>query len=128
MKVLNYQPENEIEIELLERGYSVWNKDLLYNSLLMFQKKIENEKGIKFYLNFRKFNLFKQYGITEQDKDSYEAYAQFIIDKDGKHQVINVQFDSELSGNKESKTSIEEIELFFNNMFNFIKADYYELF
>ena len=117
---------NEFEKELINNGYKFF-RDNYRNALRGIQKKITDEKGIKYFITAYHYNHSEQGIKNFESRDSYSFTAQFRIDKNGKDKVINVSFNAEFLPNEHTvETSLKEVEDFFEDLFHHIEADYYE--
>ena len=75
-----------------------------------FQKKYTDDKGVKYFLTIRKWNMDMPY--------KYDYSTQLY--KKGTHEAVNLEFSS--------FWTLEEVEAFIDTMFQQDMLDYYELY
>ena len=93
----------------------------------MFQKKIRDEIGIQYYINCFHYNFGKQILESDDYVDRYSFEVQFIKDKNIKDQVLDIRFSADFLDNPwRPKTSLKEVEDFFQNIFKNQGFDYSE--
>ena len=51
--------------ELIKHGYKTYDSDVLYNAICLYQKRIKDDKGTKYFIDIYEYML--------KSKDSYEA-------------------------------------------------------
>lgn len=126
MKNIN-EIRNNFEQELIDKGY-LFYKHPLEDVLRSFQRKIEDDKGIKYWLCGHHVNLFDQLGVEKENRDRYEFHAQFTLDRYKKSQIVNLNFSGDFIdyGFNKDLTSIEDAERFFEKVWQDMKAEYYE--
>lgn len=123
-----FKLNNSFEEEMNNRGYKIYD-DNYYNSIRLFQKKVTDAFGTRFYINCYHRNYYKQ-GIiydVEQDYDRYSFEVQFNLDSK-KEQTINISYSGDMLPNPYREvTTLDDVEVFFDNMFIYLNAKYYEL-
>jgi hypothetical protein len=120
---------NYFEKELIDNGYR-WFKDNLKSSIRGFQKRITDEKGTKYFITGYHYNFHTQGYVDEsEDRDSYSFTAQFNIITDGVEKTIDISLGSDFIHNEWRKLcTLKEAEEFFENSWNTMKCEYYELY
>lgn len=119
---------NSFEKQLEEADYK-WFEDRWKNSIRGFQKKFTDDKGVKYFITGYHYNIAKQLDRPDLDKDSYSFNVQFTLDKNEKHQTINIEFMTNLFPNEWREfTTLKDIEQFYEKCWLDMKADYYELY
>ena len=118
---------NDFELQLKEANYR-WFKDNWKNSLRGFQKEFTDELGTKYFITGYHYNHGKQLGRSElEDRDSYMFDVQFTLDKD-KGKIIGITFSADFLVNPyRDITTLKEVEDFYEETWNNMKAEYYEL-
>ena len=110
---------------LLDNGYRYW-EDKLKGSEGLYQKRVKDEKGTKYFLNVYHWDWTK-YDPNTVRPDSFTYDGQFRLDEEGKDNTINVSFGGDFLDNDHTEvTTIEDAEKFFEDLFNKMKFDYYE--
>ena len=90
---------------LKENGYKKY-QDLLYTSDCLYQKRITDEKGIKYFINFYKYG--QEYEVRmDIEKDIYSL------------ELTLYAFNSQT-------TSLEKVEKDIESMWKDLDCDYYE--
>ncbi len=111
---------------LIENDYKEY-KDVHSKCKKSFSKTFYDEKGKKYIVICEQYNHSNYLDRTLPD--SYSFNVQFRVYKKDKDQIINIEFSADMEENEwRTKTNLEEVELFFENMFIATKADYYELY
>ena len=117
---------NKFEQQLIDNDYKI-HIDQWHGAIRLFQKKITDDIGIKYYLDCYHYNIGLEFP-REPNHDSYLFKVQFDIDKENfvevKYSASEVLEDDNIYNNE--ITTLEEIELFFENMFKNINAKYKE--
>jgi hypothetical protein len=118
---------NDFELQLKEANYR-WFKDNWKNSLRGFQKEFTDELGTKYFITGYHYNHSKQLGRPElEDEDSYMFDVRFTLDKD-KGKTINITFSADFLVNPyRDITTLQEVEDFYEETWNNMKAEYYKL-
>lgn len=119
---------NDFEKEMINRGYKI-HKDNYYNSIRLFQKRVDDAFGTRFFINCYHRNYYKQGLIydAEQDYDRYSFKVQFDLDSK-KEQTIDINYSGDMLPNPYREvTTLDDVEVFFDNMFIYLNAKYYEL-
>lgn len=121
---------NDFEQGMINRGYRIWrnNND---SAIRLFQKPFSDIYGIRYYLTCKHYNYYKQ-NVTvniEHDYDRYSFSAQFEINDNTTENTIDISYYGDMIPNKHRDiTSLDDIEIFFENMFLYLNAKHYELF
>lgn len=94
-------------------GYKRWESKSLHSKAMM-QKKISNERGVKYYINFREYDWNI---ITNGTVDglSYEPYVQYDTNTG---ETVNVEYLCDDS------STIPKIEEFFEQVFQKMNFEY----
>lgn len=129
------QINNEFEQTLIDNGYRFF-KDNLKNSIRGIQKKYTDEKGVKYFITGYHYNFAKQFphildstNTESLKKDKYTFESQFIKEKEGKAETVNVSFSAEFLPNSERPaSSLKEVEDFFEKIFKDFGFNYYEVY
>lgn len=118
---------NEFEKQLEKAGYK-WFHDNWKSSLRGFQKRITDEKGTKYFITGYHYNFSKSYPERNLDNiDSYIFHGKFVIKKDGKEFIVNVEFRFDFVDNLWCNIIIlQDVEEFFEKTWNYMGAEYYE--
>ena len=118
---------NEFEKQLEEAGYR-WFKDHLKNSIRGFQKRFKDEKGTKYFITGYHWNFGLVYPDRAEDRDQYSFDVQFIIDKSGKSQTIDLRYSADHLPNQwRPITTLKEVEEYYEKAWKDFGAEYYEL-
>ena len=118
---------NEFEKQLEEAGYK-WFEDNWKNSLRGFQKRFRDDLGTKYFITGYHWNFGLVYPDRAEDRDQYSFDVQFIVDKGGKSQTIDLRYSADFLPNEwRSVTTLKEVEQFYEKAWNDFGADYYEL-
>ena len=119
---------NTFEQEMVDNGYKIFTSSFK-KAIRGFQKKIKDDKGIKYFITIWHYNHAEQ--LQRDDilqKDSYTADCQFRFNKTIKDATCNVEYWGEVLPNEYWEViTLKEIEDFFEDFFNKMKPDYYEL-
>ena len=137
MNEINISFNNEFELQLEKAGYK-WFKDNWKHSLRGFQKRFNDEKGIKYFITGYHYNHSEQLNRPDlKTKDSYTFDVQFILDDtrfegkervNGKSQCIDIQFSADFLPNEyRPVTSLQEVEEFYEKTWDNLGQPYYEL-
>lgn len=116
---------NEFEEELLERGYKLF-KDNWNGSIKGIQKRITDERGIKYFITIYHYNFKQQFPNSHaEDEDRYRCECQFSVAED---KTVDISLAADFLPNNYGRKimTIDEMEQFFEDMFIHLKADYYE--
>lgn len=118
---------NPFEQKLKDSGYKFF-KDNWGNSLRGIQRRVTNSAGLKYFITGYHYNYSEMFPESNCPKgDTYSFNCQFIVDKSGKNQTINLEFSADFLPNEYRVVStMEEMELFFKRAFVSFFADYYE--
>jgi len=116
---------NEFEQELIDNGYVIYH-DSWKKAIRLIQKKIKDEKGVKYFINVYHYNFGKQYPGKAEENDSYMFSAQFTNEE--KNHLANVDFSSDFIPNKYDNpiSTLEQVEEFYEKIFLNFNFDYYE--
>ena len=119
--------DNEFEKQLEAAGYK-WFEDNWKNSLRGFQKRFRDERGTKYFITGYHWNFGLVYPDRADDRDQYSFDVQFIIDKGGKSQTIDLTYSADMLPNKwRPVTTLKEVEEFYEKAWKDFGAEYYEL-
>jgi len=137
--MLDTSYNNSFELQLQEAGYK-WFQDNFKGSLRGFQKRITDEKGIKYFINGYHWNFGKTYDL-EDKRNQYSFDVQFIMNKYNKEestednliydkgQCIDIHYSADFLENPyRPVTSLKEVEEFYEKMWITINPDYYEIY
>ena len=118
---------NEFEKQLEKAGYK-WFEDRWKSSLRGIQRRITDDKGIKYFITGYHYNFSKSFPESKLDvRDSYTFHGQFTFKKDGKEFTVNVEFWSDFVDNPwRNVATLQDVEDFFEKMWNDMGAEYYE--
>lgn len=105
---------NKFEQSLIDEGYKIFTINYK-NALRGFQKKVEDEKGVRYFINVYHYNHSEQLGLT--GGDTYTSDVNFIF-KDATS-VISYFGD---------KDDVNVIEDYFYKCWQSLEPDYYELY
>lgn len=117
---------NSFEQEMVDKGYKIfksgWN-----NSLRGFQKRFDDEYGKKYFITIWHYNHGEQSGREDiKPRDTYTADTQFTFNKFDT--TCNIEYWGEVLPNEYRKNiSLSHIESFFEDFWNKMKPDYYEI-
>ena len=119
---------NEFEQKLIDNGYH-FDVDMWKHSIRLIQRRIQDKKGTKYFINAYHYNIERQYpgrGDEHNEGDRYMFTAQFTNEKEGR--TVNVDFSSDFIPNKHDNpvTTLEQVEEFFEKVFVNFNFDYYE--
>jgi hypothetical protein len=118
---------NEFEKQLEAAGYR-WFKDNWKNSIRGFQKRITDDKGVKYFITGYHWNFKRQIPDFPEDRDSYSFDVQFIIKKDGKESVIDIGYGGDFFQNPWREViTLKDVEEFYEKAWNDMGVEYYEL-
>lgn len=128
MNKIDLSFNNEFELQLEKSEYK-WFKDNWKNSLRGFQKRFNDEKGIKYFITGYHYNHSKQLNRVDiEEKDSYTFDVQFILDENNKHQCVDISFSADFLPNEyRSTTTLQEVEEFYEKTWINLGCPYYEL-
>ena len=119
--------DNEFEKQLEAAGYK-WFEDNWKNSLRGFQKRFRDEHGTKYFITGYHWNFGKAYPDRAEDRDEYSFDVQFIVDKGGKSQTIDLRYGADMLPNQwRPVTTLKEVEEFYEKAWKDFGAEYYEL-
>ena len=119
---------NSFEQELIDNGYKIF-KDNWKHAIRGFQKKFEDEEGIKYFITVYHYNHKKQnpQWVNISPYDSYMFSTQFRLDKKGKDSCIDIDYSADMLSNEYRPiTTLKEVEDFFEKVFITFNIDYYE--
>ncbi len=121
---------NDFEQAIVDSGYK-WFEDVWRHSIRAFQKRITDERGIKYFITGYHYNLNKQHPDMKHgdvDSDSYSFSVQFRKEKQGKDKTVNIDYSADFLPNKyRPVTKLKEVEAFFEKAWKTLKFDYYEI-
>jgi len=119
---------NTFEQKMVDNGYNIF-KSSFKTAIRGFQKKIKDDKGIKYFITIWHYNHAEQ--LQRDDilqGDSYTADSQFRFNKTIKDATCNIEYWGEVLPNEYWEViTLKDIEDFFEDFFNKMKPDYYEL-
>ena len=119
--------DNEFEKQLEAAGYK-WFEDNWKNSLRGFQKRFTDERGIKYFITGYHWNFGLVYPDRADDRDQYSFDVQFIVDRGGKSQTIDLKYSADFLPNQwRPVTTLKEVEEFYEKAWKDFGAEYYEL-
>ena len=119
--------DNEFEKQLEAAGYK-WFEDNWKNSLRGFQKRFRDERGTKYFITGYHWNFGLVYPDRADDRDQYSFDVQFIVDRGGKSQTIDLNYSADFLPNKwRPVTTLKEVEEFYEKAWKDFGAEYYEL-
>lgn len=119
--------DNEFEKQLEAAGYR-WFEDTWKNSLRGFQKRFTDERGTKYFITGYHWNFGLVYPDRADDRDQYSFDVQFIVDKGGKSQTIDLRYSADMLPNEwRPVTTLKEVEEFYEKAWKDFGAEYYEL-
>lgn len=126
-KQVDSSVNNDFEKSLVDNGYRFF-EDNWKNSIRGFQKKITDEYGTKYFITGYHYNHRKQLSRPDlEDKDSYCFDVQFRLEKQGKDACIDLRFSADFLPNEwRPVTTLQDVEIFYENAWNDMMADYYE--
>jgi len=111
--------------ELLDNGYQKF-RDNLKNSEALYQKRVSDDEGIKYFLNVYHWNI-KKLDPNTPIPHSFHFEVQFYKDQEAKENTVNVSFHGEFIDNEyRPTTTLQDAELFFEGMFDKMKFEYRE--
>jgi hypothetical protein len=119
---------NDFEKELVENGYK-WFTDNWKKSIRGFQKKVTDEKGVKYFLTGYHYNFSRQFPATNDNLDRYNFDVQFRKDDSEKNtsKTIDIHYSTDFIPNKyRNTTSLKEAEEFYEKIWQEMSFDYYE--
>lgn len=124
------QINNPFEQEMIDSGFIIHKANDIFRAIRIFQKRITDEKGTKYFITCYHYNHAKQLNRADiQQEDSYQFDSQFRFDKNGKDYTVNVKFwGDNLPNQWRPPTTLKETEEFFEKFFIEMKPDYYELY
>ena len=97
--------------ELIKHGYKTYDSGVLYNAIRLYQKRIKDDKGTKYFIDIYEYML--------KSKDSYEARLVTSL-KDDTYS-INILFYC-----IDDNTTIEQLEKDIEDIWIKLGCDYYE--
>lgn len=117
---------NTFEMDLVKDGYKV-HPDNLKNAIRMFQKRVYDNYGTKYYINCYHYN-HNLINYMAENKDEYSFDVQYTIDENYKDQTVDISFNGKFIPDSYGGylTPLWEVEQFFENMFIHLNADYKE--
>lgn len=120
---------NSFEQELIDNGYKIYS-DHFKHAIRIFEKKVVDKKGIKYFIHIYHYNYNKQFPEWDDSiEDRYTATSQLRLDKEGKDICIDISYSGDVLPNEyRPVTTLQEIEKFFEEFFVHFKVDYYEKF
>lgn len=117
---------NYFEKQLIVNGYKIF-EDNWKSSLRGFQKRITDDKGIRYFLNVYHYNHGIQIPICNEYNDSYMFDTQFRLDEDGTDNTINMSFGGDFIHNEYRPiTTLENAEKVFEKVWKLMGYEYYE--
>ena len=119
--------DNEFEKQLEAAGYK-WFEDGWRKSMRGFQKRFRDERGTKYFITGYHWNFGKAYPDRAEDRDEYSFDVQFIVDRGGKSQTIDLKYSADFLPNQwRPVTTLKEVEEFYEKAWKDFGAEYYEL-
>lgn len=122
---LNKSIDNNFEQDLISNGYIIHSH---YSSTVkrLFQKKIKDEKGVKYFINiYQSIN-----NHPETNKEIYEVDASFYVyTGDCREEYIIIKYSSDFYPNLwRCQSNSHHIEEFYENIFDKLNFKYDSLF
>lgn len=97
--------------ELIKHGYKTYDSDVLYNAMCLYQKRIKDDKGTKYFIDIYEYML--------KSKDSYEARLVTSL-KDDTYSINILLYCID------DNTTIEQLEKDIEDIWTKLGCDYYE--
>ena len=97
--------------ELIKHGYKTYDSDDLYNAVCLYQKRIKDDKGTKYFIDIYEYML--------KSKDSYEARLVTSL-KDDTYSINILLYCID------DNTTIEQLETDIEDIWTKLGCDYYE--
>jgi hypothetical protein len=120
------QINNSFEQSLIDAGYKFF-PDTWKGSIRGFQRRITDEMGIRYFITGYHWNPGKKFDAAP-DRDQYSFSVQFSVAGESKDKTIDINFNADFLPNEyRPVTELWEVESFFEEMWETIKPDYYEL-
>jgi hypothetical protein len=119
---------NSFEQEMVDNGYNIFTSS--FNTAIRgFQKRIKDDKGTKYFITIWHYNHAEQLQRSDiEQRDSYTTDSQFRFNKGNKDCTCNIEFWGDTFPNEYREvTTLKDIENFFEEFFNKMQPDYYEL-
>ena len=120
---------NSFEQELIDSGYKIFKSAFSY-SIRGFQKRLDDDKGKKYFITIWHWNHGKQHPEWNNapDKDSYEFDLQFSIGKYQRELIVNLKITGKnLPDEYEGEIiSLAETEEFIEKTWKDMGCPYYE--
>lgn len=103
--------------ELIKHGYKTYDSDALYNAVCLYQKRIKDDKGTKYFIDIYEYML----GLNKYH-DDYRSYEARLVTslKDDTYSLNILLYCID------DNTTIEQLEKDIEDIWTKLGCDYYE--
>lgn len=103
--------------ELIKHGYKTYDSDVLYSAVCLYQKRIKDDKGTKYFIDIYEYML-----KSKDNYDKCESYeARLVTSLKNDTYSLNI-----LLYCIDNNTTIEQLEKDIEDIWTKLGCDYYE--